>query len=104
MLKLPKGSFKAYLFDCDGTIADSMPLHYRAWKKALSEWKCEFEEGLFYEWGGMPVAKIISTLNKRDGLEMPVESVSRRRKGSFCRGVGQHTRFGYGFADGVELA
>jgi len=37
-LKLPVGSFKAYLFDCDGTIVDSMPLHYIAWSKALSEW------------------------------------------------------------------
>jgi hypothetical protein len=33
-------SFRAYLFDCDGTIADSMPLHYIAWKKALAEWNC----------------------------------------------------------------
>ena len=45
-LKLPEGSFRAYLFDCDGTIADSMPLHYIAWKKALGGWNCEFEEGL----------------------------------------------------------
>jgi len=37
-LKLPDGTFRAYLFDCDGTIADSMPLHYKAWKAALSEW------------------------------------------------------------------
>jgi len=47
-LKLPEGSFKAYLFDCDGTIADSMPLHYLAWKKALGEWGCEFPEETFY--------------------------------------------------------
>ena len=46
-LKLPQGSFKAYLFDCDGTIIDSMPLHYIAWKKALGEWDCEFEQELF---------------------------------------------------------
>ena len=32
-LKLPAGPFRAYLFDCDGTIADSMPLHYIAWKQ-----------------------------------------------------------------------
>ena len=38
-LKLPAGSFRAYLFDCDGTIADSMPLHYKAWKKALAEYE-----------------------------------------------------------------
>ena len=37
-LKLPEGDFRAYLFDCDGTIADSMPLHYKAWKKALAEY------------------------------------------------------------------
>jgi HAD superfamily hydrolase (TIGR01509 family) len=79
-LKLPEGSFGAYLFDCDGTIADSMPLHYLAWKKALGEWSCDFDEQLFYAWGGMPVAEIISTLNHRQGLNMPVEAVSRRKE------------------------
>lgn len=79
-LKLPPGSFQAYLFDCDGTIADSMPLHYIAWKKALGEWNCEFEEKLFYAWGGMPIADIIATLNKQRGLNMPVEEVARRKE------------------------
>ena len=79
-LKLPEGLFKAYLFDCDGTIADSMPLHYKAWKKALGEWNCEFEEELFYAWGGMPVAEIISTLNEKHELSMPVETVARRKE------------------------
>jgi beta-phosphoglucomutase-like phosphatase (HAD superfamily) len=82
-LKLPEGSFGAYLFDCDGTIADSMPLHYLAWKKALGEWDCEFREELFYAWGGMPVAEIISTLNEKHGLNMPVETVSRRKEGLY---------------------
>jgi beta-phosphoglucomutase family hydrolase len=79
-LKLPEGRFGAYLFDCDGTIADSMPLHYKAWKKALGEWNCEFEEEIFYAWGGMPVAEIISTLNKRNGFDMPVEAVAHRKE------------------------
>jgi beta-phosphoglucomutase family hydrolase len=79
-LKLPDRSFGAYLFDCDGTIADSMPLHYLAWKKALAEWNCEFDEKLFYAWGGMPVAEIIGALNKNHGLRMPVKNVSRRKE------------------------
>jgi HAD superfamily hydrolase (TIGR01509 family) len=79
-LKLPAGSFGAYLFDCDGTIVDSMPLHYVAWKKALGEWNCEFAEELFYAWGGRPTAEIIATLNERDGLSMPVESVALRKE------------------------
>jgi len=79
-LKLPQGQFGAYLFDCDGTVADSMPLHYRAWKQALAEWNCEFDEKLFYAWGGMPVVEIISTLNRQRGLNMPVEAVGRRKE------------------------
>jgi beta-phosphoglucomutase family hydrolase len=79
-LKLPQGSFGAYLFDCDGTIADSMPLHYIAWKNTLAEWNCEFDEKLFYAWGGTPVVEIVSTLNKRQGLSMPVDVVARRKE------------------------
>ncbi|MGC1484258.1 MAG: HAD family phosphatase [Candidatus Acidiferrum sp.] len=79
-LKLPDGLFKAYLFDCDGTIADSMPLHYIAWQQALGEWNCEFGEELFYAWGGRPTAEIIATLNQEQGLSMPVEIVARRKE------------------------
>jgi beta-phosphoglucomutase family hydrolase len=79
-LKLPKGPFKAYLFDCDGTIVDSMPLHYVAWKRILAEWGCEFDEQTFYSWGGMPVTEIIAALNVRNGLAMPVEEVQRRKE------------------------
>src|SRR5665213_668556 len=79
-LKLPAGSCGAYLFDCDGTIVDSMPLHYVAWKKALAEWDCAFDEQLFYAWGGMPVIEIVSLLNEKQGLNMPVEAVAIRKE------------------------
>ncbi len=82
-LKLPDGCFGAYLFDCDGTIADSMPLHYVAWKKALEEWNCEFSEQLFYSWGGMPIAEIISALNEKHGLHMPVAELCHRKEGLY---------------------
>jgi len=79
-LKLPPGSFAAYLFDCDGTIVDSMPLHYLAWKRALAEWNCAFDEKLFYSWGGMPIVEIVATLNQQRGLNMPVETVAHRKE------------------------
>jgi HAD superfamily hydrolase (TIGR01509 family) len=82
-LTLPPGPFEAYLFDCDGTIADSMPLHYLAWNKALSSWDCDFPEELFYAWGGMPVAEIIATLNEKQGLKMPAEQVARMKEDHF---------------------
>jgi len=79
-LSLPEGAFQAYLFDCDGTIADSMPLHYVAWKRALGEWGCEFPERTFYAWGGMPVTEIIRSLNEQHGLQMPVEALAMRKE------------------------
>jgi HAD superfamily hydrolase (TIGR01509 family) len=79
-LKLPKGKFAAYLFDCDGTIADSMPLHYVAWKQALGKWNCVFDEQTFYAWGGMPTAEIIATLNKQQGLAMVVDAVCAEKE------------------------
>ena len=79
-LEIPAGNFHAYLFDCDGTIVDSMPLHYIAWKKALAEWNCVYEEELFYSWGGKPVRKIIADLNEMQGLNMPVDELAARKE------------------------
>ncbi|HEY6487621.1 MAG: HAD-IA family hydrolase [Terracidiphilus sp.] len=79
-LDIPAGNFRAYLFDCDGTLADSMPLHYRAWKQALAEWNCTYDEALFYAWGGKPVRQIIADLNQMHGLEMPVDAVAKRKE------------------------
>ena len=79
-LEIPPGPFRAYIFDCDGTIVDSMPLHYIAWKTAFSEWNCPFPEELFYSWGGKPTCEIIATLNEMHGLAMPVEALAEHKE------------------------
>ena len=82
-LTIPEGDFKAYLFDCDGTIVDSMPLHFVAWGKALREWECAFTEEQFYSWGGRPVDEIIRALNEINGLQMPVDELLRTKEGLY---------------------
>jgi HAD superfamily hydrolase (TIGR01509 family) len=82
-LVLPPETFEAYLFDCDGTIVDSMPLHYIAWSKALGEWNCPFPEERFYDWGGLPVATIIERLSSEHGIVMSVSRVAERREAYF---------------------
>jgi len=79
-LPLPPGPFSAYLFDCDGTVVDSMPLHAVAWKQALAEWNCVFDESMFYASGGKPIREIVASLNEEYGLDMPVEAVARRKE------------------------
>jgi HAD superfamily hydrolase (TIGR01509 family) len=82
-MKLPAGDFAAYIFDCDGTLADTMPLHYRAWCGALREHECEFPEALFYELGGVPTEKIVEILNERHGHTMPPAETARRKEDLF---------------------
>ncbi|PZV89435.1 haloacid dehalogenase superfamily, subfamily IA, variant 3 with third motif having DD or ED [Micromonospora phaseoli] len=83
MLPLPTGEFQAYLFDCDGTIVDSMPQHYTAWRETLDQWGCAFPEDLFYAWAGRPTADIVAALNEQHGLDMPLETVVARREARF---------------------
>lgn len=79
-LALPDRAFAAYLFDCDGTIVESMPAHYVAWVKALAPWGATFDERQFYAWGGRPTADIVAALNEQQGLAMPIAEVIERKE------------------------
>ena len=59
LLPIPQSPFKAYLFDVDGTAADSMPLHFVAWCTAVREAGGDFPEDLFYAWAGIPLLKTV---------------------------------------------
>lgn len=84
-LTLPEGPFSAYLFDCDGTIADSMPLHYETWKSALAKWNCPFPEELFYAWAGMPTPKIITMLGEKFGISLPVKETTDEKEEAYLQ-------------------
>ncbi len=80
-LLLPEGDFGAYLFDLDGTVADSMPLHFRSWTQAVAEQGCTFPVDLFYSWGGIPLHRTVEMLNERFGYTMqPAETVHRKEQ------------------------
>jgi beta-phosphoglucomutase-like phosphatase (HAD superfamily) len=82
-LEIPAGDFAAYIFDCDGTLADTMPTHYRAWQLALCEHSEAFPEAMFYELGGTPPARIVEILNERHGLSLPVEQTVAFKEATF---------------------
>jgi beta-phosphoglucomutase-like phosphatase (HAD superfamily) len=79
-LEIPDQTFSGYIFDCDGTIADTMPLHYRAWTKAMKDFGGIFPEDLFYSWGGRPTATIVGLLNEKFGLSMDIDRTVRRKE------------------------
>jgi beta-phosphoglucomutase family hydrolase len=76
---------RGLIFDCDGTIADTMPLHYEAWVAALGEHNVEFPEALFYEMAGIPTARIIEILNQRHGHDMPVQATADHKESLYLQ-------------------
>jgi HAD superfamily hydrolase (TIGR01509 family) len=82
-LELPPGPFGAYLFDCDGTLADSMPVHFRAWTRAVEEQGGTFPEVLFYAWSGIPHARTVERLNETFHYAMSIEVTVRRKEELF---------------------
>jgi beta-phosphoglucomutase-like phosphatase (HAD superfamily) len=72
--------FGGCIFDCDGTLADTMPLHYRAWRRILAEHGMAFSESLFYDMGGKPTALIFELLRRDHGLVLADVPAAVERK------------------------
>jgi beta-phosphoglucomutase family hydrolase len=61
---------KGLIFDCDGTLADSMPLHWRAWQTVAARYQLHFPEDRFYELGGVPSRDIFRILADEQGVAL----------------------------------
>jgi beta-phosphoglucomutase family hydrolase len=68
-MKLP-AHIKGLIFDCDGTLADTMPLHWRAWQVIAAKYKLHFPEDRFYSLGGVPSHDILKMLAKEQGVTL----------------------------------
>ena len=79
----PLQQFDAVLFDCDGTLADTMPAHYRAWRMVTDPHGMAFDEDRFYSMGGRPTRDIVATLAAEAGVAVDVEQEAHRKEQGF---------------------
>lgn len=61
---------QALIFDCDGTLADTMPLHWQAWQVIQDRYRFSFSEERFYSLGGVPSRDILAMLKAEQRLEL----------------------------------
>jgi beta-phosphoglucomutase family hydrolase len=61
---------KGLIFDCDGTLADTMPLHWRAWQMITDKYKLHFPEDRFYALGGVPSRDILKMLSQEQDVSL----------------------------------
>ena len=84
-LDIPPGDFAGYIFDLDGTLVDTMPLHYRAWDEAMRAvgLQCTLDEELFYSLGGVPTLKVAELIAKHYGLTIDPHAVFDHKESLF---------------------
>ena len=74
---------RALIFDCDGTLADSMPLHWRAWNAVCKRNGIELPEERFYKLGGVPSQKILAMLKQEQGLAFDPAEISHQKEEAY---------------------
>jgi beta-phosphoglucomutase family hydrolase len=86
-LDIPRRDYAGYIFDCDGTLVDSMPLHFRAWSAAFvaNDASFEFTEEHFYKNAGVPDRTIVEGLNEQYATSLDPEAVHDFKKDWFVQ-------------------
>jgi HAD superfamily hydrolase (TIGR01509 family) len=57
--------FKAYLYDCDGTIADNMGAHKETYIKVAADKGVTIAGDIIDEFAGLPIIEVVEEINKR---------------------------------------
>ncbi len=74
---------KGLIFDCDGTLADTMPLHWRAWQLVTQRHRIHFPEDRFYSLGGVPSRDILKLLGQEQGHSFDHIAVAHEKEEAY---------------------
>ena len=74
---------KGLIFDCDGTLADTMPMHWNAWQQITAKYKLNFPEDRFYSLGGVPSPHILEMLSKEQNIELDPVQASHEKENAY---------------------
>ncbi len=74
---------RGLIFDCDGTLADTMPLHWVAWDTVARQYGLHFTEERFYALGGVPSRDIFKMLGEEQGIELDPIKASHDKENAY---------------------
>ena len=75
----------AAIFDLDGTLADTMPVHFRAWGVVAERFRLVFPEERFYSLGGVPTMEIARLLLNEQQLPFDPVTVTQAKEEEVLR-------------------
>lgn len=81
----PDRDFKAFLFDFDGTVADSMPVHRAAWNVALAVYGLELTLEQHLQWAGRPTREIVRLLSEHHKKDLPLDEILKNKETHYMK-------------------
>jgi HAD superfamily hydrolase (TIGR01509 family) len=87
MLSFDPTRYDAAIFDCDGTLVDTMPLHHAAWRCAFERFGAPFDFTweLFLRRAGMTLEATVEGLNAEFDCDLPPRPVADAQREDFRR-------------------
>lgn len=82
MIQLPN-NYRALIFDLDGTLADTMPVHYKACQIVCNERGFDFPEDYFYQEAGKPTLEVFRNLVKMLGKNIDGNELGQAKEQKF---------------------
>ena len=70
---------QALIFDCDGTLADTMPVHIEAWCDTFCDYGIECPRDFLQTVMGMPAQRIMERFNRLFGHEIDPVAFAREK-------------------------
>jgi beta-phosphoglucomutase-like phosphatase (HAD superfamily) len=86
MLPIPPGT-AALLFDCDGTLADTMTLHYDAWYETLVHYGVDCPRSFIDTHAGVPTHGIVGEVNKLWGVTLDGDTITAEKEARFAERI-----------------
>ena len=91
MLRLPVSPLpRAVIFDCDGTLVDSMPLHYEAWLDAFASAGVTgaLDEAEYLDLGGVPGAAVVDYVSRKVGRVLDTGAILKQKRALVSEKIG----------------
>jgi len=71
------------IFDLDGTLADTMPVHFMAWRNASAKYGIDFTPDLFKQLAGIPLYPTVEKLNQMYGKAIDPKEMGDMKEAEF---------------------
>jgi len=78
---------QALIFDLDGTLSDSLPVHIASWHSVCEKLNCTFDERILVEMTGAPTLSFAQRIKKEQNLEISAEELVKMKQQEFWRNI-----------------